>query len=59
MLGLWNENVPKEAHIFKEPPSHERNIQEGVVMILLMVGDYTEIKDPLKEGDIKVRIEGH
>ena len=28
-------------------------------MILLMIGDHTEIEDPLKEGDIKVRMEGH
>ena len=28
-------------------------------MILIMIGDHIEIKDPLKEGDIKVRMEGH
>ena len=28
-------------------------------MILIMIGDHIEVKDPLKEGDIKVRMEGH
>ena len=28
-------------------------------MILIMIGDHIEIEDPLKEGDIKVRTEGH
>ena len=59
MLGLWNENIPKEAHIFKGPLHHKGNIQERVVMILLKIGDHTEIEDPLKEGDIKVRMKGH
>ena len=30
-----------------------------VVMILLMVEEHMEIKDPLKEEDIKVRMGGH
>ena len=59
MLGLWNENIPKESHIFKGPPHHKGNILERVVMILIMTGGHIEIKDPLKEGDIKVRMEGH
>ena len=60
MLGLQNENIPKEAHIFKGPPHHkEGNIPERVVMLLIMIGDHIGIKDPLKEGDIKVRMEGH
>ena len=60
MLGLQNENIPKEAHIFKGPLCHEKgNIPERVVMILIIVEDHIEIKDPLKEGDIKVRMEGH
>ena len=28
-------------------------------MILIMIRDHMGIKDPLKEGDIKVRMEGH
>ena len=28
-------------------------------MILIIIGDHIEIEDPLKEGDIKVRMEGH
>ena len=60
ILGLWNENVPKEEHIFKGPPRHEEgNMPERVVMILIMIGDHMGIEDPLKEGDIKVRMEGH
>ena len=59
-LGLWNEDIPNEAHIFKGPPHcKEGNILERVVMILIMIGDHIEIEDPLKEGDIEVKMEGH
>ena len=50
ILGLWNENIPKEAYTFKEPPHHEEgNTPERVVMILMMIEDHIEIEDPLKE----------
>ena len=26
---------------------------------MIMIADHTEIKDPLTEGDIKVKMEGH
>ena len=58
ILELQKENIPKEVHIFKGFPCHEEgNTSEIVVMI--MIGDHIEIEDPLKEGDIKVKMEGH
>ena len=57
---MEGEYSKKKAHIFKGPLCHkEGNIWERVVMILIMIGDHIEIKDPLKEEDIKVRMEGH
>ena len=58
MLDLWDENIPKEAHIFKGPPyCKEGNILERAVMMI--TEDHIEIGDPLKEGDIQVKVEGH
>ena len=58
-LGLWDENIPKEAHIFKGPLHHkEGNILERVVMVIILIGDHIEIEDPLKERDIQAKVEG-
>ena len=48
-------------NIFKELPHHaEENTQVRVVMILIVIEEeQMEIKDPLKEEDIKVRMGGH
>ena len=35
------------------------NIQESVVMMIIPTGDHIEIRDPLKEGDIQIKVEGH
>ena len=49
-----------KVHIFEELLHHtEGNILVGVVMILIVIEDHIEIKDPLKEEDIKVRMGGH
>ena len=60
ILDLQDENIPKEAHIFKGPPyCKEGNIQERAVMMVISTEDHIEIGDPLKEGDIQVKVEGH
>ena len=57
---MQDENIPKEAPIFKRPPYHkERNIQERAVMMIISTRDHIEIGDPLKEGDIQVKVESH
>ena len=57
---MWNENIPKEAHIFKGHPYHkEGNIPKRVVRIIIQIGDHIGIGDPLKEEDIQVRMEDH
>ena len=46
--------------MYKEPPYQEGgNIQEKVVMMIMLVEGHIEIEDPLKEGDIKIKVEGH
>ena len=46
--------------MYKEPlHCKEGNIQKRVVMMVIPTGDHIEIGDPLKEGDIKVIVEGH
>ena len=60
ILDLRDENIPKETHMYKEPPYHkEGNIQEKAVMMILSIEDHIGIRDPLKEGDIQVKVEGH
>ena len=45
---------------FKGLPHHtEENIQVRVVMIPIVIGEHMMIEGPLKEEDIKVRMEGH
>ena len=45
-------------NIFEELPHHtEENIQVRVVMVLIGIEEHMEIKDPLKEEDINVRME--
>ena len=57
---MQDENISKEAHIFKGPPYHEEeNTLEGVVMMIISTGDHIGIGDPLKEEGIQVRVEGH
>ena len=57
---LWDENIPKEAHMCKEPPYQEGgNIWEKVVMIIMLIEGHIEIKDPLREEDIQIKVEGH
>ena len=46
--------------IFKGPPHHEEgNTPERVVMMIIPIGDHIGIRDPLREEDIQVRVEGH
>ena len=46
--------------MYKEPPYQEGgNIQEKVVMIIMIVEGHIEIRDPLREGDIQIKVEGH
>ena len=46
--------------MYKEPPYHEEgNIQEKAVMMIMSIEDHIGIRDPLKEGDIQVKVEGH
>ena len=53
-------NIPNEAHMFKRPLYHEEgNIQERAVMMITSTEDHIEIGDPLEEGDIQVKVEGH
>ena len=60
ILDLWDENIPKEAQIFKRPPYHkEENTPERVVMMIIPTGDHIGIRDPLKGEDIQVRVEDH
>ena len=35
------------------------NIQEKAVMMIMLIEDHIGIGDPLKEGDIQVKVEGH
>ena len=44
--------------MYKEPPCQEgENIQEEVVMMMIIEG-HIEIKDPLREGDIQIKVDG-
>ena len=55
-----NKDISERVHIFERLLHHaEGNILVRVVMILIVIEEYMEIKDPLKEEDIKVRMEGH
>ena len=46
--------------MYKEPPYQEGgNIQEKVVMMTMVIEDHIEIKDPLREEDIKIKVESH
>ena len=57
---LQDKDIPKEAHMYKEPPYQEGgNIQEKVVMMIMLVEGHIEIRDPLREGDIQIKVEGH
>ena len=49
-----------DKNLFKGLPHHaEENILVRVLMILIVMGDHIEIKGPLKEEGIKVRMEDH
>ena len=55
-----DENIPKEAHMYKETPCQEvGNIQEKVVMMTMLIEDHIEIKDSPREGDIQIKVEDH
>ena len=57
---MQDENIPKEAPIFKGPSYHkEGNTLDRVVRMIIPIGDHIGIGDPLKEEDIQVRVEGH
>ena len=46
--------------MYEEPPYQEEgNIQEKVVMMIMLIEGHIEIGDPLKEGDIQIKVEGH
>ena len=46
--------------MYKEPPYHEEgNIQEKAVMMIMSIEDHIRIRDPPKERDIQVKVEGH
>ena len=46
--------------MYKEPLYHEEgNVQKKAVMMIMFVEDHIGIRDPLKEGDIPVKVEGH
>ena len=46
---VQDENIPKEAHIFKGPPyPKEGNTPERVVMMITPMGDHIGIGDPLR-----------
>ena len=58
--GLRDENIPKEAHRYKETPYQGGgNIQEKVVVMIMLIESHIEIKDPLTVGDTQIRVEGH
>ena len=44
----------------KEPPCQEGgNIQEKVVMMIMLIEGHIRDWDPLREGDIQIKVEGH
>ena len=46
--------------MYKEPSYKEgENIQKKVVMVIMLVEGHIEIGDPLREGDIQIKVEGH
>ena len=46
--------------MYKEPPYHEGgNIQEKVVMMIMLIEGNMAIGDPLRVGDIQIKVEGH
>ena len=46
--------------MYKEPPYQEgENIQEKVVVMIMLIEGHIEIRDPLREGDIQINVEGH
>ena len=60
ILDLRDGDIPKVAITYKEPLYHEEgNIQEKAVMMRMSIEDHIGIRDPLKEGGIQVRVEGH
>ena len=55
-----NKDISKRVYIFEGLLHHTGgNILVRVVMILIAVEEHMEIRDPLKEEDIKVRMGGH
>ena len=55
-----NKDISERVYIFEGLLHHTgENILVRVVMILIVVEEHMEIGDPLKEEDIKVRMEGH
>ena len=46
--------------MYKEPLYHkEGNIQEKAAMMIMSIEDHIGIGNPLKEGDIQLKVEGH
>ena len=46
--------------MYKEPPYQEGgNIQEKVVMMIMITEGLIEIGDPLREGDIQIKVGEH
>ena len=48
---------PREAHMCKKPPCQEgENIHVEMAM-MMTIENHIEIRDPLKEGDIQIKVE--
>ena len=46
--------------MYEEHPYQEGgNIQEKVVMMIILTEGHIEIRDPLREGDIQIKVGGH
>ena len=46
--------------MYKDPQYHkEGNIQEKAVLMIMLTEDHIGIGDPLREGDIPVKVKGH
>ena len=60
ILDQRDGDIPKVACIYKKHLYHEEgNIQEKAAMMIMSIDDHIGIRDPLKEGDIPVKVEGH
>ena len=46
--------------MYKGPPCQEEgNIKEKIAMMIMIIEDHIEIKDPLREGGIQIKVEDH